>query len=297
MSQEVTPDNVEGSVTSWTDVPRDTTTEEGPELLLQSNTERNSAHPPSPCECDIPVSLQQSDTSLPTPTNPHALKSLSIMNSMILTILTIKILMDSSIKILLIISIVITGILTSTVLMALLTLLTLSCSTLMSVLTSLVIALMILPILHKITIASIHMMYTIIAPATLMTTPPEHHDACNHTWTLSPVGESSINYTTEQECSHSLVYSNHVRYSSALDYGYMHEHGYPQCGDYSDRSHGFPPQHSGGYYNNLQADRREYNRDSRWANQDLCSPYHYDSPSSSSNTQLAEYPGNVPPSA
>lgn len=127
--------------------------------------------------------------------------------------------------------------------------------------------------------------------------PPELHDVRNRTRDLSPVAESSVDYAMEQGRSRSLAYSDRDRYTSpALDYGYAREHGYPPRGDYDNRGHGFPPQHSGGYYNS-EAYGRGYNRDSRWDAQDMRSPYHRNGPSSNSNTQLAEHPGNVPPSA
>jgi hypothetical protein len=53
---------------SRADVPRDTIadSEEGPAPLPQSNAERSSAHLPSPHEGDVPLPLQQRETSSPT---------------------------------------------------------------------------------------------------------------------------------------------------------------------------------------------------------------------------------------
>lgn len=121
---------------------------------------------------------------------------------------------------------------------------------------------------------------------------PEHHDACSRTCNLSPVTELSMDYAMEREHGRSLTYSDCDRYTPA----YMHEHGYPSHADHDNRGYGFPPQQSGGYYNNPQAFRRGYDRDSRWGDQGARSPYHHNH-DANSITQLGEQSSNAPPSA
>ncbi|KAG2054501.1 hypothetical protein BDR06DRAFT_1007676 [Suillus hirtellus] len=55
---------------------------------------------------------------------------------------------------------------------------------------------------------------------------------------VSPVAESSTTYNMDRERSRPLGYSDHDRYSPAVEYGYMREHRFPPRDDYNDHGHG-----------------------------------------------------------
>lgn len=127
---------------------------------------------------------------------------------------------------------------------------------------------------------------------------PDHYHTRNPTQDVSPVAESSADYSMEPVRSRSQAYADHDRYSPAVDYGYTYrEYRYPPRGDFNDCSMGIPPQHTRGYYPDPHAHGRRAGygtADSRWAGHDSHSPYYGPSPNLSSQ---AEYPGKGPPSA
>ncbi|KAG1724199.1 uncharacterized protein EDB91DRAFT_1255335 [Suillus paluster] len=245
--------------------------------------------------------------SLRTLKIPSITKYMILMNLSIkyLANPTVKFLVNPSIKIFGIISIRIEGIILSTTLVGLLTLMVLSFLTLVNALIErcmILTCLVVIPMTHPIIMSSQLQDYQHLRPHNVYyhrngngyESPPEHYDTCNPTRDLSPVAESSMDYSMERERSRSQAY--HDRYGPAVDHGYTRREYGPPRGDFDDRGHRFPPQHSRGHYHDPHTHGRRlgYNADSRWASHDSRSPYY--GPSPNSNSQ-AEYPDKVPPSA
>ncbi|KAG1853449.1 hypothetical protein DFJ58DRAFT_728198 [Suillus subalutaceus] len=123
--------------------------------------------------------------------------------------------------------------------------------------------------------------------------PPEHYDTHNPARDLSPVAESSRDYSVERERGRLQANSDHDRYSPTADYGYMcREYGYLPRDNFDDCGHGFPPQHSRAYYPDPHGygTRHGYTADSRWAGRNSRSPYYGPSPNSSSQAGPSKAP-------